>query len=71
MESGTKVILNNAPLYVRYGSRAPIGTKTGEFYIWSVTVANDRIRVTNKKENAGKPGQVVGWINTKDIAIVE
>lgn len=70
LTAGTVVTLKNTPLYsssttTRYSSK-----KNGTYYIYKDEVINNRIRVTNKKENVGKTPAgtyVSGWVNVSDI----
>ena len=66
VDTGKKVVLKNANLYVSATAKANSGTKSGTFYIWSDEVINGRVRITNKKANAGIDGQVTGWIDADD-----
>lgn len=64
---GSKVQLDKVNLYPSSVSEKVSSIKTGTFYIWSSSVRNRRIRITNKKENVGKSSTVVGWINISDL----
>ncbi|MCD8355858.1 MAG: phage tail protein [Clostridia bacterium] len=70
---GQKVTLNKTAIYVSSDAKAAATTKTGTFYIWSATVINSRIRITDKAANAGRAPAgtyVTGWVNTNSIAAI-
>lgn len=60
-----ELILNHEALYTSSNSPTPVKNITGLYYIYSDTVINGRIRITNNKNNIGKlPSSkyVTGWI---------
>jgi hypothetical protein len=65
--AGRAVKLNKAPLYVSSTSNTVVARKTGTYYLWDAKVVNNRIRITNSKNNVGNGSQVTGWINKNDI----
>lgn len=67
-KAGQVVKLSKTPLYAASTSKTASVTKTGTYYIWSPNVVNNRIRITNKAENAGKASQVTGWISVSNIS---
>lgn len=64
--AGTKLTLKNVILYASSSAATKAGTRTGDFYVWSKDVVNNRIRITNSKSNVGKSNQVTGWISYAD-----
>lgn len=66
LENGTKLNLKNVALYTSSTAKTNAGTRTGTYYVWSITAVNGRIRITNSTSNVGKAGQVTGWINVDD-----
>ena len=62
-KAGTKLELKNVALYVASSSKTKSNTVTGTYYVWSASQVNSKVRITNKKANVGKAGQVTGWIN--------
>lgn len=66
LSAGTKLTLKNTPLYVSSTTKNKASSKTGTYYVWNSTVANGRIRITNKTSNVGVSGQVTGWIDVED-----
>lgn len=68
--TGAQVKLANTKVFGSSDAKAAAGTKTGNFYLWSNQIVNGRVRITNSKTNAGKSGQVTGWVNTTDIKLI-
>lgn len=66
MPAGTALHLERVPLYVASNSLSSAGTRTGTYYLWGTTVIGGRVRITNSPDNAGRPGQVTGWIDLAD-----
>ena len=66
-EAGQKIEINKVLVYPRYCVNKTNIEKSGTFYLWDTKICNDRIRITNRPENAGKLGQITGWINVSDI----
>lgn len=66
--AGAQVKLNKINLYVSSSAKTAAVVKTGTYYLWSNEVVNNRIRITNSKNNVGKTNQVTGWVNIADIA---
>lgn len=60
--AGKEVNLNNATWYTSESAVAHIGKRSGKYYLWDAIVKNGRIRITNKPERVGVPGQVTCWI---------
>lgn len=61
--AGTKLNLNNVPLYATSAIKVRASIKNGIYYIWSADVVNNRIRITNSTANVGRAGRVTGWID--------
>lgn len=66
LSAGTKLTIENTPLYVSSTAKNKASSKTGTYYVWNSTVVNGRIRITNKTSNVGVSGQVTGWIDVED-----
>lgn len=64
---GKKIEINNIPIYTRYCSISSEDYRSGTFYLWEENIKNNRIRITNNPDNAGKYGFVTGWINVEDL----
>lgn len=67
---GQAVKLSGAYLYVSSTASSRSGKVTGTYYIWSASVINGRIRITNRSSYVGKTPAgtyVTGWINTSAI----
>lgn len=71
LSAGMKLTLSGAALYgsATAGERAAV--KTGVYYLWDADVINGRVRITNTAANAGKAGQVTGWIALADAKAAE
>lgn len=61
---GTKITLKNEPLYATATTKTVANKISGDYYVWSNDVVNDRIRITNRADRVGVVGQVTGWIET-------
>lgn len=68
---GDEIILNEAFVYRNSNILSPEDIKSGIYYIWSSNKRNDRIRITDKKENVKKENKSLGWINISDIIYIE
>jgi hypothetical protein len=66
--NGDELSLENIHLYPRYGSTQTSILKSGTYYVWSNIVKNNRIRITNKKDSVGIPGQITGWVDIDEIS---
>ena len=66
LAAGTKLALSNVALYASSSATAKASTKSGTYYVWSKDIVNNRIRITNSKENAGKSNKITGWIAYTD-----
>lgn len=67
IEEGTKIELDNAPLYPRYWSIDEAKFKSGIYYIYSSIIKNNKIRITSCKDYIGDQSQIIGWVNISDI----
>ncbi len=67
-KAGDVVELNNINLYNSSSTSDIANKKTGTYYIWSSSVENGRIRITNAANRIGVVGQVTGFINVADIS---
>lgn len=66
LTTGVKLNLSNVALYASSSAKTKASTKTGTYYVWSATVVNNKIRITNTTANVGKAGQITGWISVDD-----
>lgn len=64
-KKGKKLTLKNVPLFASATSKTASSKVTGTYYLWSADVVEGKVRITNKKTNVGKSGQVTGWIEKK------
>ena len=62
IKTGASFKLANVYFYGSSTSKSGV-KKTGTFYVWSNTVINGRIRMTNAKSRVGAAGQITGWVN--------
>jgi len=67
IKKGQKVTLKGVTLYASSTTSTGASKVTGTYYIWDATIMNGRVRITNKQSNAGKSGQVTGWIKKSSI----
>lgn len=68
--AGKMIKLDKVALYAASSVKDPSRFITGNYYIYSTTIINNRIRITNVKENVGKTPIakfVTGWISVSDI----
>ena len=65
--TGQALTLKNEPLFATAYTDKKAGSVYGTFYVWSGTVINGRIRITNEKSKVGISGQVTGWIDAPPI----
>ncbi len=64
--SGQKITLSNTKLYASSTAKSAVTTKSGTYYIYSSSIENGRIRITNSSKNVGKTpinNYVTGWID--------
>lgn len=66
--TGVEVNLNGANLYSGSTAIKEVRQITGKYYIWSATLINNRVRITNKFENVGQVAKVTGWIDFSSIS---
>lgn len=69
LKAGDRLELIREPLYVGSASKTPVSAVTGSYFVWSPTVVNGKIRITNAKSRVGINGQVTGWIE-KPYAVI-
>lgn len=65
--TGLKISLKKAPLYASSISNKVVAHKSGTYYVWSKSVVNGRIRITNSAANVGKTNKITGWISKDSI----
>ena len=63
--AGYAITLNREPLFSSSDAKTRLTTVTGTYYLWDTSFKNGRIRITNKRSNVGKSGQVTGWVTGK------
>lgn len=67
-EKGQEVLVaNNTPVYSTYDSKIKCDTIKGTYWIYSATIKNNRIRVTDSYERAFEPCSMAGWIDINNI----
>lgn len=66
LQEGMALHLNRVSLYMASTSLTSAATRTGTYYLWGTEVISGRVRITNTPANAGRSGQVTGWINYTD-----
>lgn len=69
VSAGQKLTLKKVKLYSTSTSTKDCGTVTGTYYIWSASVENGRVRITNSPSRVGVNGQVTGFVNVSDIGV--
>lgn len=67
LKAGQVVALSNTAIYNTASTASVASRRTGTYYLWSTQVIGGRIRITNKPDRVGVPGQVTGWMNVVDI----
>lgn len=63
---GDKVILTDASLFSTYDSKKVEEKISGEYFIYSATERNNRIRITDDISKVAKPACCTGWIRLSD-----
>lgn len=63
LQAGMALHLDRVPLYIASTSLSSAAVRTGTYYLWGAEVVNGRVRITNTPANAGRSGQVTGWID--------
>ena len=69
-KAGTKVTLNNTPIYTSSINKKPSSYLNGTYYIYDGIVMNNRFRITNLKKNVNSlpiSSKVSGYVILKDI----
>ena len=56
-------------LYKASDSTSASARVKGTYYLWDTSIKNGRIRITTPKSNAGKSGQVTGWVDVDEIGV--
>lgn len=69
LKAGDRLELIREPLYVGSASKTAVARVTGSYFVWSPTVVNGKIRITNARSRVGINGQVTGWIE-KPYAVI-
>lgn len=68
LTAGQAIKASNMALYYSSTSAVASSRISGTYYLWSASVENNRVRVTNALSRVGVPKQVTGWVNVSDIA---
>lgn len=66
LQAGMALHLERVPLYISSTAMSAAGTRTGTYYLWGTDLTSGRVRITNTPANAGRSGQVTGWISCED-----
>ncbi len=65
-KTGVPYELKNIPVYDSETGET-VGKRTGTYYLWSAETKNGRVRMTNDKGRAGRPGQVSFWVDKTSL----
>ena len=65
--SGNKITLKDARFYTSSTDEVAISIESGDFYIWSSAIINDRIRICTSIDRVGVMGKVTAWIKLEDL----
>lgn len=66
LRAGMPLHLDHTNLYAASTSLNPAASRTGTYYLWGTDIISGRVRITNLPGNAGRSGQVTGWIDLGD-----
>lgn len=66
LRAGMPLHLDHTNLYAASTSLNPAASRTGTYYLWGADIISGRVRITNLPGNAGRSGQVTGWIDLGD-----
>lgn len=61
LTKGSTIILNSANLYASSKDTKVVRKISGTYYVWSPSIINNKIRITNKK-NSTDIDDVIGWV---------
>ena len=64
-------VKDNTPTYPTYDSRIKSIAISGNQFIYDEKIRNDRIRVTSDRSRVDIPMAMTGWIDIKNIEIVD
>ena len=70
IEKGTKIILNNAPLYASSTRKTPANHVTGYFYLSDGIDFHGRYRICKDRFYCGAINKVLGYVRKEDIKCV-
>lgn len=65
--SGNKITLKEARFYTTSTDEVAVSIESGDFYIWSSAIINDRIRICTSIDRVGVMGKVTAWIKLEDL----
>lgn len=69
-KAGTKITLNNTPIYSSSIRKEPSSYLNGTYYIYDGIIMNNRFRITNMKKNVKASPisqKVIGYVRLKDL----
>lgn len=69
VKAGQAIFMKDVPIYSSSSATKYSKTVTGTYYLWSVQVINNRIRITNSTSRVGVSGQVTGWVDVKYVGL--
>lgn len=67
IDNGVKVSLVSVPLYSSSNASKATRTITGDYYIWSTIVKNNKIRITTDSSYSNNLKYITGWIDYNSI----
>ncbi|MCM1440351.1 MAG: hypothetical protein NC131_14275 [Roseburia sp.] len=65
--SGNLIKLENARFYSSSTDKTAVSVESGDFYIWSSAIINNRIRICTSIDRVGVMGKVTAWIELEDL----
>jgi GH25 family lysozyme M1 (1,4-beta-N-acetylmuramidase) len=66
--TGSKITLDNTSLYSSSASNSPKRNNiSGDYYIWSSDIKNNKIRICKDPKDKGNIIKVVGWVDISEI----
>ena len=69
---GVRVLVaKDSKIYATYDNKNSIKTVSGEYFVYSSRINNNRIRITDTATKIGKPCAMTGWVSIDDITVVE
>ena len=68
---GQQVEINSIPIYPSPYSRNSTFKLSGNYYIFSISESNNRIRITDNEDFIDVRGHSLGWVNINDLKLIE